>query len=266
MGCCGETRQPGEERQVQAEPTPFMVNQQPSPHPGLQPFQEKPFSPPHINSPPAAQHFNGQANSYGMQQQQFMQQQWAGNDPRGGGMNQMGTPSNMGSNMPMSPPGSYTPLLDPNVIRPSPVHASRPTTPMTVTSPLMSRTVNSQSPPNAQDEGRVSVSIDFGASFIALCGALLNGCFYRDNVFRCGTYMHVPTCIFRLDSNGGLQAYGSSRIAAGKVQQILHWPGSFETFRKVPTCLLYDDQGHVLAWGLEAKNASPMPGTLRCEW
>ena len=63
-----------------------------------------------------------------------------------------------------------------------------------------------------------------------------------------------------------LQAYGSSRIAAGKVQQILHWPGSFETFRKVPTCLLYDEQGQVLAWGLEAKNASPMPGTVRCEW
>jgi hypothetical protein len=63
-----------------------------------------------------------------------------------------------------------------------------------------------------------------------------------------------------------MEAYGSSRIAAGKVQQILHWPGSFETFRKVPTCLLYDEQGQVLAWGLEAKNASPMPGTIRCEW
>ena len=63
-----------------------------------------------------------------------------------------------------------------------------------------------------------------------------------------------------------LQAYGSSRIAAGQVQQILHWPGSFETFRKIPTCLLYSDDGQVLAWGLEAKNASPMPGTVKCEW
>lgn len=62
------------------------------------------------------------------------------------------------------------------------------------------------------------------------------------------------------------QAYGSSRIAAGQVQQILHWPGSFETFRKIPTCLLYSDSGQVLAWGLEAKNASPMPGTVKCEW
>jgi hypothetical protein len=61
-------------------------------------------------------------------------------------------------------------------------------------------------------------------------------------------------------------AYGSSRIAGGKVQQILTWPGATENFRKIPTCLLYDDSGHVLAWGLEAKNASPMPGTVRCEW
>lgn len=61
-------------------------------------------------------------------------------------------------------------------------------------------------------------------------------------------------------------AYGSSRINAGRVQNIIHWPGSFETFRKVPTCLLYDSTGRVLAWGLEAKNAGPMPGTIRCEW
>ena len=29
------------------------------------------------------------------------------------------------------------------------------------------------------------------------------------------------------------QAYGSSRIDGGRVRQILHWPGSDETFRKV---------------------------------
>lgn len=34
----------------------------------------------------------------------------------------------------------------------------------------------------------------------------------------------------------------------------------------MPTCLLYDEHGQVLAWGLEAKNASSMPGTTRCEW
>jgi hypothetical protein len=29
---------------------------------------------------------------------------------------------------------------------------------------------------------------------------------------------------------------------------------------------MYDEQGRILAWGLEAKNASPMEGTTRCEW
>ncbi|KDQ54562.1 hypothetical protein JAAARDRAFT_38238 [Jaapia argillacea MUCL 33604] len=79
------------------------------------------------------------------------------------------------------------------------------------------------------DEGKLVVSIDFGTTFSGV-------------------------------------AYGSSRIAGGRVQQILQWPGSFEQFRKVPTCLLYNEQGQVIAWGIEAKNASPMPGTTRCEW
>ncbi|KAH9993029.1 actin-like ATPase domain-containing protein [Russula vinacea] len=79
------------------------------------------------------------------------------------------------------------------------------------------------------DDGKMSVSIDFGTTFSGV-------------------------------------AYGSSRIAAGKVQQILHWPGSSEHFRKVPTCLMYDDRGQVHAWGLEAKSANPAPGFIKCEW
>ncbi|KAF9445980.1 actin-like ATPase domain-containing protein [Macrolepiota fuliginosa MF-IS2] len=79
------------------------------------------------------------------------------------------------------------------------------------------------------NEGKMSIAVDFGTTFSGV-------------------------------------AYGSSRIAGGKVQQILNWPGSFETFRKIPTCLLYDEYGRVLAWGLEAKNATPMDGTLKCEW
>jgi hypothetical protein len=53
------------------------------------------------------------------------------------------------------------------------------------------------------------------------------------------------------------KAFGSSRIAGGRVQQILQWPGSAEEIRKIPTCLLYNERGQVLAWGLEAK--------VRCE-
>ncbi|KAJ6476249.1 actin-like ATPase domain-containing protein [Mycena sanguinolenta] len=79
------------------------------------------------------------------------------------------------------------------------------------------------------DEGKLVIAIDFGTTFSGV-------------------------------------AYGSSRLASGKVQQILNWPGSSETFRKIPTCLMYDEQGRVLAWGLEAKNTSAMHGTSRYEW
>ncbi|KAJ7778510.1 actin-like ATPase domain-containing protein [Mycena metata] len=81
------------------------------------------------------------------------------------------------------------------------------------------------------DEGKLVIAIDFGTTFSGV-------------------------------------AYGSSRLGttSGKVQQIINWPGSSETFRKIPTCLLYDELGRVLAWGLEAKNASAIPGTSRYEW
>ncbi|KAJ7128137.1 actin-like ATPase domain-containing protein [Mycena crocata] len=83
--------------------------------------------------------------------------------------------------------------------------------------------------PQTFEEGKLVIAIDFGTTFSGL-------------------------------------AYGSSRIASGKIQQILNWPGSAETFRKIPTCLLYDEHGRIMAWGLEAKNASAMPGTSRYEW
>lgn len=80
-----------------------------------------------------------------------------------------------------------------------------------------------------QDEGRMSVSVDFGTTFSGV-------------------------------------SYGSSRIDRGVVQQILQWPGTSETFRKIPTCLAYDSSSSLLAWGLEAKYVGRMPGTYRCEW
>ncbi|CAE6398596.1 unnamed protein product [Rhizoctonia solani] len=106
-------------------------------------------------------------------------------------------------------------------------------TPAQYSSGMMSPPLPPMSPPFAMstpqvvnytlptvDEGKLSVSIDFGTTFSGV-------------------------------------AYGSSRIAGGKVQQILQWPGSFENFRKIPTCLLYGEHG---------ENASPIPGSFRCEW
>jgi molecular chaperone DnaK (HSP70) len=83
----------------------------------------------------------------------------------------------------------------------------------------------SYSSPARPDEGKLSISIDFGTTFSGV-------------------------------------AYGSSRIA----QQILIWPGANETYRKIPTCLVYDENGELKAWGLEAKAAANLPGTYKCEW
>ena len=64
-------------------------------------------------------------------------------------------------------------------------------------------------------------------------------------------------------------AYGSSRLFSGQIRQILSWPGSYETYRKVPTCILYEqhdpeEEAKIVSWGLEAKNASVTKGLIKC--
>ncbi|KAM0786234.1 hypothetical protein ACM66B_007035 [Microbotryomycetes sp. NB124-2] len=87
---------------------------------------------------------------------------------------------------------------------------------------------------SASDEGKLSVGIDFGTTFTGV-------------------------------------AYGSSRLFAGQIRQILAWPGSYETYRKVPSCIMYaqpqsQEEAQILAWGLEAKNMTLQPGMVKCEW
>ncbi|GAA5940680.1 hypothetical protein JCM3775_004761 [Rhodotorula graminis] len=84
------------------------------------------------------------------------------------------------------------------------------------------------------EEGKLSVGIDFGTTFSGI-------------------------------------AYGSSRLFSGQIRQILSWPGSYETYRKVPTCILYEqhdpeEEAKIVSWGLEAKNASVAKGQIKCEW
>ncbi|KAJ7584841.1 hypothetical protein C8J56DRAFT_949180 [Mycena floridula] len=205
MSCCGEAKT--EESNRPTAPNPGWVTQQPTGQPGL----EKPFfvqpalaSPPPVHNNPYGQNGFDQQNGFAQQQQS-----WAQHTPSP-------PPMTINSQSQFNPYDSTSPIMRPgSALQPSinqvPMNIPRTTSPQNV------------------DEGKMSVSIDFGTTFSGV-------------------------------------AYGSSRIAAGQVQQILNWPGSFETFRKIPTCLLYDDQGRVLAWGLEAKNASPIPGTTRCEW
>lgn len=211
MPCCGAPTgtQAIEEknRSYPQYPQQSPINQQPSPQPGLG-WEEKPYQLPSIPSPPPTHYPQVPPHS-----------------PPPGNYNPSYQQSTYGaSNL------SGTTYQAPSIVRPPP---SLPPSPPTIGAYGPISTV---SPPPQQrglnvptDEGKLSVSIDFGTTFSGI-------------------------------------AYGSSRIAAGQVQQILHWPGSFETFRKIPTCLLYSNDGQVLAWGLEAKNASPMPGTIKCEW
>ncbi|TFK47219.1 actin-like ATPase domain-containing protein [Heliocybe sulcata] len=229
MSCCGTPRKPNEEEGNRI--TPFNtghITQQPGSHPGLQ-FNEKGFQSPPLSPPPAALQFGANGSSSSPPPQP-----WGSPGHSPPAMAQFNPYAQNGSSSTGSP-DTFSRLLTPQVLQPSPVHAYART--MTTSPPMALSNPQVVSPPLAQgasfsppsDEGKIVVSIDFGTTFSGV-------------------------------------AYGSSRIASGKVQQILQWPGSFETFRKVPTCLLYDEQGQVLAWGLEAKNASPMPGTTRCEW
>ncbi|KAI6113468.1 hypothetical protein EDD16DRAFT_1137510 [Pisolithus croceorrhizus] len=253
MGCCGEpnTTQPNDQYNNRAPVPPNqagVVTQQPGHHPGAQIYEKPALLTPTSPAPPAPIHYasppqTAHSNLPG-------QLPWgphipgSPSPPPQGGMQNYSPPANfsMTPGFPTMPNAVYNPangsaqhnlngsapfsvpLLHPNPTHIPPRHAS--------TSPSLSTTITNnvgefgKAPLN---EGRMSISIDFGTTFSGV-------------------------------------AYASSRIHSGTIQQILHWPGSFETFRKVPTCLLYDEHGQVIAWGLEAKNASPMPGTYRCEW
>jgi hypothetical protein len=50
-------------------------------------------------------------------------------------------------------------------------------------------------------------------------------------------------------------------LSSDTVEQIL-WPGPN---RKVPTCLIYDAQGRVVAWGYRARAVELERGWIRCE-
>ncbi|KAG8718337.1 hypothetical protein FRC09_012815 [Ceratobasidium sp. 395] len=242
MSCCGESRKKQDQNNNQynnEKPPPHgIINQQPTLHTGMMQQAGPPqmhHPQPHAMAPPPLTYQPNRQSSF---------------DPTG--MQNGFSPNGMAS-PPMNQFGQFgspsTTLVDP---QPS-MHGKDPTTSSlrtsTISPPLMTAyptggTMNqlggmgmgasaaqivSYAPPPTVEEGKMSVSIDFGTTFSGV-------------------------------------AFGSSRIAGGRVQQILQWPGSFENFRKIPTCLLYNEHGQVLTWGLEAKNAPPMPGSIRCEW
>lgn len=56
----------------------------------------------------------------------------------------------------------------------------------------------------------------------------------------------------------------------GQIRQILNWPGSLETYRKIPTCLLYYQRGmedaELLIWGIQAKSSPVSEGMIKIEY
>ncbi|KAF8438549.1 actin-like ATPase domain-containing protein [Boletus edulis BED1] len=252
MGCCGAPGQKDDQHTNRPAPVPAgIVQQQPAPQAAAQIYEKPALLTPTIPSPPPPSFHTNQPPLHGGSGAAVVgsPSYWG---PSSGSASVPGSPSpppgslhrmtllsrpSMNASMPAMPPNApfeVGPGAPPTPLyQPSPIHPLRRngSTAPSLT-PSMAHTVTSGGghPYHApSDESRLSISIDFGTTFSGV-------------------------------------AYASARIASGTIQQILNWPGSFETFRKVPTCLLYDEHGHVLAWGLEAKNASLMPGTFRCEW
>jgi hypothetical protein len=221
MSCCGQARDPNENNNRAVAPTQI-INQQPGPLPAL----EKPyFQTPSVSPPPAVH-----PSPYGQNGSFAQQPSWTSHSPSPPPMNQFGTP----------PPGSPPPTtsfslngrIGDSIIRPSSSfqagHGMGGNLTSSLSGSFTTPQIKTEGSNFGADEGRMSISIDFGTTFSGV-------------------------------------AYGSSRISGGQVQQILTWPGSVETYRKIPTCLLYDEGGQILAWGLEAKHTA-LANTYRCEW
>ncbi|KAJ3966608.1 hypothetical protein EV361DRAFT_934394 [Lentinula raphanica] len=221
MSCCGEPKTANDERQNRQVVGSQVINQQPGPLAGL---TEKPGTVFQSPSPPPAAH----PHQYG----QNIQPPWPSNSPSPPPMNQFG----------VSPPGSPQPNASFSLNHRVGQSISRPPSSfqtghgfgagdnmsISMAPPSMAPVHVRSESSIVVDEGKMSISIDFGTTFSGV-------------------------------------AYGSSRIAGGQIQQILRWPGSVETYRKIPTCLLYDEGGQILAWGLEAKHTA-LHNSYRCEW
>ncbi|KAG8887888.1 hypothetical protein FRB98_008783 [Tulasnella sp. 332] len=206
--CCGESSDSHPIRQSNPgqgntySPT-YPTQSQPSPHPPLQAYPHN-----ENGTPKPEMTMNGERNGVSMHSENgFAHDETPTTPPAVGDFNPAYPPGP--AHTATVGPGSYTPLLDPNIVRPNPVHA-RPGT---------------ASPP---------LALDTPGQFTGP-GSISSG---------------APPSMRR-------NVPGQSNIDDGKLSI---------SVEKVPTCLLYDENGRVLAWGLEAKNAGPMPGTVRCEW
>lgn len=171
MSCCGEPKRPNGSTNQPPSQNGHLISQQPSPHPGAFHEKQASFQQPSIPSP-------APTHPYG--QQSFI-------DPNA--QFQSTSPSNWSHHSPSPPPpvnqfgvfGSPAASSHVNMsysttqplIQPSPVHngsyrgdSTSPNWPITSTvtsiSPINDRQLQGFSPPS--DEGKMSISIDFGVS------------------------------------------------------------------------------------------------------
>lgn len=176
MGCCGETRSKpvaNSEKQNVLDGS-YPVSQQPTPHPGLQ-YDEKQFQPPSIPSPPPAQQPLGSPDLNGFQQQPWQQQQQGlagpGSPPPTSSSHTFDPFRPAGAASP-PPPGAFsgTTLQSFNgtpLERPTPFYSGS----VQQTVSMSAQKINgytSPEPVRTADEGKMSVSIDFGACSVRL--------------------------------------------------------------------------------------------------
>lgn len=175
MGCCG---QPYDETTTNSQKqlvanNSYPTNQQPSPHPGTQ-YQEKQFLPPTIPSPAPTQQFGSQngAGANGFPQQPWQQQMLAGSPPPPSTSPPPFNPYQLSGSP--SPPIAATQFSGSNlhgmanmaaVQRPMPYYpgASAAQSSIMMTTSKLSGMKTPETVP-AADEGKMSISIDFGAS------------------------------------------------------------------------------------------------------
>ncbi|KAG2072038.1 hypothetical protein BDR04DRAFT_986986, partial [Suillus decipiens] len=189
MGCCGTSASsPDTQYANRVQPVNNgIISQQPGPHPGaqhhVQPFVEKsPLLIPSGPSPPP--------QSFHQNNRSLNSTPWIHTpSPPPQGLNYSTPLSPIPGNAPLTPPpATYTPsgpssstMFSPPLVHPDPIHV--PSSNYSV-APSISTTVvtSARIDPTPSSEGRMSISIDFGTTFSGV-------------------------------------AYGSSRIASGKIQQ-----------------------------------------------
>lgn len=168
MGCCGESRSKPEtnsEKQNVLDGS-YPVSQQPTPHPGLH-YDEKPFQQPLISSPPPAELGDPRTSANGFPQQAWQQgAQTPGSPPPTSTSNTFDPYRPAGTASP-PPSGAFsgTTLQSYNgtpLERPTPFYSGSVQQTVSMSATKVNGYTNPE-PVRTVDEGKMSVSIDFGA-------------------------------------------------------------------------------------------------------